>query len=127
MKKEPIHKIKSHVFNGKRFRFVYGNFEKKIGKKETKEIIKNHQAKSIDEIDAITHHPDQKNKAIMVRDDLSEKELLETLLDEGIHAVDFSIDNEFVDVYSKDLASFLWRCGYRRVKSEDVTGNNGKG
>lgn len=59
-----------------------------------------------------------KVKKMIVSDKLEEenpKELLRVLLDESMHALDSTIDNDVVEEKARDLCEFLWKCGYRRV------------
>jgi len=62
-----------------------------------------------------------RTKVMIVSDQLEKddpKELLRVLLDEAQHALDSTIDNDVVAERAQDLADFLWRCGYRRVKTK---------
>lgn len=46
----------------------------------------------------------------------SEISLLEVLIDEGIHAINFDLSNPQVDIISDYLAAFLHKCGLRFKK-----------
>ena len=54
---------------------------------------------------------------IAIKTNLTEKQLLATALDEGLHACIWDLDNEAVDEISDSLASLLWRLGFRLKKS----------
>ena len=57
--------------------------------------------------------PNKKNCTIEVWPELDGLNLLRVLIDEGIHACHWDLDNEAVDQTSTCIANFLWRCGYR--------------
>ena len=85
--------IKSHSFHGKRFKIVWRVLDKE-----------NH-GKCDD--------PSERRKNIFIGPNLEEKDLLETALHEGLHAAFFSIDEPHVDRAAEDIASLLWRMGFR--------------
>jgi len=60
-------------------------------------------------------------KVITIDPNLSERRLLKVLVDEGIHACNFDLDNEVVDQYSDAISSFIWKVGYRlpRIPEDD--------
>lgn len=123
---DPLYKIKSHKFYGKKYKFQYGKLKKLVSKKDMTACSKSCNIKP-SEMWALTDPPDKKDKKIIVSDDITDpKELLRVLLDEAFHALDFKTDNDVVAEYACDLASFLWRCGYRRIISTDVLNNNQK-
>lgn len=77
-----------------------------------------------DEIVGLTDGNQDKNKAIVIDDTIeaeNPKDLLRVLLDEGIHACNFTIANDEVAKMADSLSSFLHRCGYRRVKATSST------
>jgi len=59
-------------------------------------------------------HPEKINKAIRVREGMSELDTLDTLIHECMHCGFWQIDEEFVSQFSTDLARLLVRLGYRR-------------
>lgn len=58
--------------------------------------------------------PTVKNKEIRVLAKASEKEQLESLIHEMLHAAGWHIDEDFVARFAEDVARSLWRLGYRR-------------
>jgi len=62
--------------------------------------------------------PWQPNKTIRLLTSLSERRLLETALDEGLHACDWDIDNDMVDEIAHSLAGFLLKLGFRHLPQE---------
>lgn len=60
--------------------------------------------------------PTEPEKEIRIRTGLSEKETLETILHECLHAADWSKDEAWVEDVACDLAAVLRRLGYRRGK-----------
>ena len=124
---DPLRKIKTHTFYGHKYRFIYGKLESHISRAKLKKIATSFDIKNHADILALTDDHDVKEKAIIVRDNIEQpKELLRVLLDEALHALDYKIDDNVIDHYSRDLSNFLWRCGYRRVTQDDDSGNNQK-
>jgi hypothetical protein len=71
-----------------------------------------------DEILGATDDNRSKKKELIVSDKIEKddpQEFLKVLIDEAFHALDSTIDNRVVDEKARDLASFLWKCGYRRT------------
>ncbi len=61
--------------------------------------------------------PKAKNKEIRIQAGLKEQEEITILLHEALHAANFeTYSEEYVDALSKDLATMLWRVGYRKEK-----------
>jgi hypothetical protein len=60
--------------------------------------------------------PPGPERTIQIKPTLRQRRMLETLIDEGIHACMWDLDNDAVDECSASIAEFLWRCGYRRTK-----------
>jgi len=60
------------------------------------------------------HAPNTKHKAITLRPDLTEQELLTYAIHEGLHACCWYMDEEHVDNVSSDIGRFLWRLGFRK-------------
>ena len=58
--------------------------------------------------------PDSKGKQIRVDRKLRDEQLLEILLHEMLHALNWRDDESIIDESGKDLARSLWRLGYRR-------------
>lgn len=88
------------TFLGKRWRFRW------VGRKE---ICRDR----FGECDA----PSTKGKEIRVRENQSEKDELETLIHEGLHACDWHKDEEWISDAARDLARFVYAQGWRRTRS----------
>ena len=88
--------MKSHVFFGKRYRI--------------EELPEDHADRGL--CDA----PDTKEKAISIRKGLAEKERLEILVHEALHACSWYWDEEGVELSAEDISAFLWRDGWRRSR-----------
>lgn len=58
--------------------------------------------------------PDSENPTIKIDLRQGEKELLNSLIHEGLHAVKWNLHEKTVRKMADDLAKFLWRLGYRR-------------
>lgn len=114
-----IPEIKTHVFYGKRYKLVFGGIKENTSEEELKSVSERCEIPDINDIQALTDNRGTKNARMLI--DLSsvadDRDLLRVLLDEGLHACDERIDNSVVDLYAKDLSSFLWRFGYRRIIS----------
>lgn len=50
---------------------------------------------------------------MLIHPQVTGQEKLYALLDESIHACNFDIDNDVVDIISTDIGKFLWKCGLR--------------
>lgn len=87
--------MKSHVFGGKRWKI--------------KELPESSA------VDGECDSPEAPDKAIYIRKGLTEKVLLETLIHESLHALQWYLDEETVEEAGKDISSFLWRSGWRRI------------
>ena len=63
--------------------------------------------------------PSGPGKTIRVGNDLmqpsKDKELMEVLLHEGLHACMWDVSEEGIHQTADSLANLLWRCGYRRI------------
>jgi len=120
--KDPILQVKSHVFYGRKYNFFYGDIRKKLTKGEIKIICNKFGLRGEDTLLGATDDNRSKKKMIIVSDSIeqtSPKDLLRVLIDEAMHALDSTIDNDVVAEKATDLSNFLWRCGYRRIKPED--------
>jgi hypothetical protein len=60
--------------------------------------------------------PTKKNCTIEVWPKLDDFNRLRVLIDEGIHACHFDLDNDAVGDTSTCIANLLWRCGLRFTK-----------
>lgn len=63
--------------------------------------------------------PDAPGKTIRVAYNQPEKELLDTVIHEVMHAADWHRTEEWVGEFGTDLSNALWRLGYRRVAEHD--------
>ena len=91
--------IRTHVFKGKKYKIKF--------------VPNSIMAKT--NADADCDHPNSKHKVIrLVKNGLSEKRALEIAIHEAIHACFWLLDDEGVETASEDIASFLWRMGYRK-------------
>lgn len=52
---------------------------------------------------------------LIVEADLNKRIGLETAIHEALHACSWKTNEEQVDKTAKDIARFLWNCGYRRT------------
>ena len=66
-------------------------------------------------------HPSSKNKTIHIRPNLDVKQLVETVVDESLHACFWSLDNEEVDEAATDIVRLLFRMFDIKPK-DDLTG-----
>jgi hypothetical protein len=68
--------------------------------------------------DGMCQHPGSRDKRILLDRSLkkSNKDLLETILHEGLHAACWSLDEEYVERYAADMARILSEIG---VKIDD--------
>lgn len=62
--------------------------------------------------------PRTKGKTLRIHKGLSEKDTLETVIHEALHAADWHKDEPWVDHVSRDIARILWRLGWRRPSVE---------
>lgn len=109
-----IPKIKTHTFYKKKYKVKFGPIKQHATAACLKETAERCGI-APEDIIALTDDRGTKGQTILISDEIdSDKELLRVLLDEGLHACDERIDNGIVDIYARDLANFLWRCGYRR-------------
>ena len=65
-----------------------------------------------DDVYGTTSHP-AKKPVIEVSTQQSEKEMLDTLVHEALHAVKFSRDENVIKVASKSISDFLWKVRFR--------------
>ncbi|HEY2759904.1 MAG TPA: hypothetical protein VGI75_04155 [Pirellulales bacterium] len=66
--------------------------------------------------DGFCDPPTTTNKSIVVAKGLSEKDQLEILVHEMLHAGGWHFDEEYVTQFARDISHVLWRLGYRQVK-----------
>lgn len=57
--------------------------------------------------------PDTPKKSIRIASNLKDKEKLEVLIHEVIHAAGWNLCEEFVEQLAYDLSNILWRVGLR--------------
>lgn len=96
--------IKMHSFCGKRYSIKHVS-KKSLQTKQEKEhgmICR-----------GLCNSPNKKKKAIKIDKTLYGKEQLEVYIHEAIHASDFELSEKLVRKMGRDIASFLWRLGYR--------------
>jgi len=60
--------------------------------------------------------PKKKNKEIVVRSNLPQKEELDVTIHELLHAADWWKDEEWVEQVGTDIANILWRLGWRKTE-----------
>jgi hypothetical protein len=108
MKSDPIKRIKYHTFYGKKYKFIYGSLNKNLASSD-RTYLKNKYDLKISETNAITDGRVYKKKALIVSDKIEKTEgpkvLLQVLIDESLHALNETIDNDIVEQYAKDLSS----------------------
>jgi len=63
-----------------------------------------------------------RNKTIVIRPNLSDRDKLDTAVHEALHACYWDMDEEAVNEGASDIAKFLWRLGYRDKASEQAQG-----
>lgn len=61
--------------------------------------------------------PDVKNPQIRLAPGLRCRERLEIILHEALHAAYWDLDEEAISAGARDIASLLWKMGYRRTDS----------
>ena len=57
--------------------------------------------------------PNQHGKHICIGPRLDEKDLLETIIHEGLHASYWELTEDAVDEAARDITKVLWRMGWR--------------
>jgi hypothetical protein len=62
--------------------------------------------------------PSVKNKQIRIKTNLSEREELEVLIHELLHAVEWMKDEEWVERSGVEISAALWKLGWRKVGEE---------
>jgi len=85
-----MEKIHTHTFNGKTYRIILDDLD---GNCDTDDYL-----------------------WLIVERDLSKRVGLETAIHEALHACSWSAKEELVTITAKDIARFLWRLNFRRVK-----------
>lgn len=98
--------IRNHIFNDKKYKIVYVDLE-------------HLQEDHCDEDTLLLgdcSSPDVRGRLIRICKDLSGKKLLELFIHEGAHGSRYSLNEAIVEQLGKDLAGFLWKLGYRRIK-----------
>jgi len=121
---DPIKRIKSHIFFGRKYQFIYAEPDKVVSKRLLQQTKKLFNIADNELIVGLTDDNRSRKKKIIVSDKLEQdnpKELLRVLIDEAMHALDSTIDNDVVDEKARDLTDFLWKCGYRRIISNNVS------
>lgn len=95
--------IKSHTFLGKKY---------KIEWLAPSKVVKGTAYAAVDS-------PDTKNKKIQFSNDIDDKRLLEIAQHECYHIFDWSRTEKDVTQFAKDVAKFLKRLGYVRLKEDE--------
>lgn len=84
--------MKTHVFNGRRFRIILGPHDGLCDTSKDKEL------------------------ELYIFADLDTKRGLITAIHEALHAEDNNLSEKPVEKVSREIGSFLWRLGYRIKK-----------
>lgn len=103
-----LDKIKSHTFSGNKYKIAWKQppKSKDPGGKYSRPL-------------GLCDPPTEPDKTITIDPTQDEKEFLKTIIDEGIHANIWAIDNDIVDGASESIGEFLWRIGFRLVQNPD--------
>jgi len=96
--------IKTHTFRGKRYKIIRAALRQE---------------------DGICCEPSAKQKFITIDRRLSGKRLLEVQIHEAMHACSWDMDEVAVEQTARDIASWLWRDGWRPT-GEQHHGKAGK-
>lgn len=104
----PFRKLKSHSFNGKKFKFKWRKPPKAHG---------------------LCDCPDNppKLRKIYVNPDSTGEEFLELLLHESLHAEQWYLEEDTVKRIARNLSDLLTKAGYRMVDSDGNIVNHIKG
>jgi hypothetical protein len=71
--------------------------------------------------------PFEPERIIRIKQGMSEKETLDTIIHEILHAADWWKKEEWVENVATDITRTLWRLGYRKCNCEEnVDGKAGK-
>lgn len=57
-----------------------------------------------------------KDRQIWINPNVDDKELIKIIIDEGIHAGLWALDNDYVDEMSESIGEFLYKIGFRVEK-----------
>jgi hypothetical protein len=98
--------IKTHTFMGKRYNI------KSVSPSKLTYQERGKKRQSL----GICQNPKKKGKTLKFNNTLTDKEELEVYIHEAKHACHWYFDEHTVEKSSLDLADFLWRLGYRKVK-----------
>jgi hypothetical protein len=63
--------------------------------------------------------PTSPDKHIKIKRGLSDRETLETVIHEALHAADWHKDESWIEQVAGDIGRLLWRLGYRRPGVDD--------
>jgi len=91
-------RIRSHSFRGKRYKIIDVPSRKK------------------NEFDGYCDPPQNLDKTLAINEKLTDLRHLETVIHESIHACVFDLTEQAVSTSAHDIASLLWRLGYRKMK-----------
>jgi hypothetical protein len=86
-------KIATHTFNGRKYTII------------------------VDQLDGMCSTYKNERELIILAD-LNTRSGLETAIHESLHALKWSACEDTVTVSAHDLARFLWRLNFRRIKDE---------
>lgn len=127
MKKNPLKSIHHHTFLNKKYQIITGDIFEILkdffNKNEIADLKKQVRNKK-ETIAGVTTSPYRKGRFIALDEQLEGINQLRVIIDESIHACDFSIANPKVAKMSADIAKFLWRIGYRIKHQKDAKGSN---
>ncbi len=107
-----------HKFCGKSYKVITGNVAE-IAKKRLNTAQYNGLMKvgKATKVFGFCEWPQKRDKALVLDSELTGLALLETAIDEGIHACDFSISNPKVGKMAEALSTYLWKLGFRQTHS----------
>lgn len=80
-----------------------------------------HRSREGEPVDGLCYPPHASQRKILIDKRLSGQELLRVLLHELSHATNWTIDEDFIEQQSTDMAAVLWDLGYRRKGEGSVT------
>jgi hypothetical protein len=70
-----------------------------------------------EQVIGLCESPNQRGKRILIDSRLEDKQLLEVLIHEMLHAADWQKCESVVGAQAKDMTEVLWKLGYRKHTS----------
>jgi len=106
--------VRQHTFCGSRYRIIHSPPARLAAM--AMQFAKGTADERPERLWGLTDAPTVRRKAIRIAHGQTGRELLDTHIHEGLHACSWDLAEDFVTQAAKDIARYLHRLGYRKIR-----------